>query len=132
MMRRVAKKELVIKRGDTFSLLIHQILYFSSSPSTQQSPVPSLPQGSQDSSSGQEGPTPPFSVFPPLPPQNGMSEAEFNAGTMFAAGSQSATDIGTGGNGGTPTATSNSVSQCVFKKKNPFIFECVYMCKHRT
>lgn len=91
------------------------LFFFSLYPTT---PVPLLPQGSQDSSSGQEGLTPPFSVFPPLPPpQNGMSEAEFNPGTMFAAGSQSATDIGASGNGATPTATSNSVSQCDKKKK---------------
>ena len=73
-------------------------------------------------------------MFPPLPPpQNGMSEAELNPGTMFTAGTQSATDVGAGGNGAAPTATSNSVSVCVKKKKNdPFIFECVNLCKHNT
>lgn len=86
-------------------------------------PLPLLLQGSQDSLSGQEGITPPFSVFPPLPPpQNGMPESEFNPGTMFAAGSQSATDVGAGGNGTTPTATSNSNDVCVWL--------VVYMCAH--
>lgn len=86
-------------------------------------PLPSLLQGSQDSLSGQEGITPPFSVYPPLPPsQNGMPESEFNPGTMFAAGSQSAADTGSGGNGTTSTATSNSNDVCVCL--------CVYVCVH--
>lgn len=91
-------------------------------------PLPPLLQGSQDSLSRQEGITPPFSVFPPLPPpQNGMPESEFNPGTMFAAGSQSATDVGAGGNGTTPSATSNSNDVCVCL----VVYMCAQTCVYK-
>lgn len=75
-------------------------------------PFPSpLPQGSQDSTGGQEGlVAPPFTAFPPPPPpQNGLPGTEFGPGAMFGAGGQGTPDVGAGANGA-PTAPTNNSS----------------------
>lgn len=79
-------------------------------------PLPlSLPQGSQDSTGGQEGlVAPPFTAFPPPPPpQNGLPGTEFGPGAMFGAGGQGTTEVGAGANGAAAaatTVTNNNVS----------------------
>ncbi|MEQ2236810.1 hypothetical protein ILYODFUR_016425, partial [Ilyodon furcidens] len=68
-----------------------------------------IPQGSQDSTGGQEGlVAPPFATFPPPPPpQNGLPGAEFGPGTMFGAVGQGAAEVGVGANGATATTNNN-------------------------
>lgn len=68
-----------------------------------------LPQGSQDSTGGQEGlVAPPFAAFPPPPPpQNGLPGTEFVPGAMFGAGGQGTAEVGAGANGATTTTTAN-------------------------
>lgn len=70
------------------------------------------PQGSQDSTGGQEAlVAPPFATFPPPPPpQNGLPGAEFGPGAMFGAGGQGAAELGVGANGAATTPNSNNVS----------------------
>jgi len=70
---------------------------------------PSLPQGSQDSTGGQEAlVAPPFSTFPPPPPpQNGLPGTEFGPGAMYGAGGQGASEVGAGANGATAAANNN-------------------------
>lgn len=82
--------------------------FVSSSPHSSFAPTP---QGSQDSTGGQEGlVAPPFATFPPPPPpQNGLAGTEFVPGAMFGSGGQGTAEVGVGTNGAT-TTTSNNVS----------------------
>lgn len=69
-----------------------------------------FPQGSQDSTGGQEGlVAPPFTAFPPPPPpQNGLPVTEFGPGAMFGAGGQGTAEVGVGANGATTATTTNN------------------------
>lgn len=90
--------------------------FSSSSPPSSVAPTP---QGSQDSTGGQEGlVAPPFATFPPPPPpQNGLPGTEFVPGAMFGTGGQGTAEVGVGTNGA-PTTTNNNVSS--LQSERPF------------